>query len=353
MKRKKFIQNIGLLSGALAMGPIARLYGSGSPVGIALKQSENNDDFWRIVREQFIFPDDYIYLNTGGIGALPTLVINKVVGSMNEQEKFPRPGHDHDNWIEAKKICAPFFGPQCKAEELAFIGCATEGINIILNGIGLKKGDEIITSTHEHPALHVPLLNHHRINQVELKFFEPDRLSAAGNIEKISRLITAKTRMIFISHVTCTTGQVFPIREIGELAKQKGAILAVDGAQAIGNMEVNVKELNVDYYTCSGHKWLLGPKRTGILYVPSENLDSLKPTTVGAYSDAGYDISKLSLKLQDSAQRYEFGTQNSPLFLGLGAGARFIDTIGLKKVQAHNRELAEAFYDGLGKIKGV
>jgi len=182
MKRKKFIQGLGFLSGGLAIGPIARLYGSGSPFGIALRQSENDDDFWRLIREQFIFPEDYIYLNTGGIGALPSLVINKVVGSMNEQEKFPKPGHDHDSWIDVKKTCAPFFDPQCKIEELALIGCATEGINIILNGIGLKKGDEIITSTHEHPALHVPLLNHHRINKVDVKFFEPDRLSAADGV---------------------------------------------------------------------------------------------------------------------------------------------------------------------------
>ncbi len=353
MKRTKFLQNLGLLSGSLALGPIAKLYGVDSPFGLALKQSDNDDDFWRIIREQFVFPDDYIYMNTGGIGALPSLVINKVVTSMNEQERFPRPGHSHDNWIDIKKTCAALFGTECKVEELALISCATEGINIILNGIGLKAGDEIITSTHEHPALHIPLLNHHRLNKVNIITFDPDMHSAAGNIDRISRLITNKTRMIFISHVTCTTGQVFPIKEIGELAKSKGIILAVDGAQAPGSMEINVNNLDVDYYVCSGHKWMLGPKRTGILYVPSKNLDFLQPTTVGAYSDSGYDISKMSLTLQDSAQRYEFGTQNEPLFLGLGAGAQFVQTIGLKKIQAHNRELAEAFYEGLSGIKGV
>ncbi len=335
------------------MGPIAKLYGLDSPFSQALKQSNNDDDFWRIIREQFVFPDDYIYMNTGGIGALPSLVINKVTTSLNEQERYPRPGHSEDSWINIKKTCAPFFGPECKVKELALNSCATEGINIILNGIGLKNGDEIITSTHEHPALHVPLLNHHRMNQVNIKTFDPDMLSADGNIDRISRLITRKTRMIFISHVTCTTGQVFPIREIGELARRKGIILAVDGAQAPGSMEINLRELNVDYYACSGHKWMLGPKRTGILYVPSENLDFLQPTTVGAYSDGGYDISNMSLTLQDSAQRFEFGTQNEPLFLGLGAGAQFVQTIGLEKVQAHNRELAEAFYEGLSGIKGV
>ena len=129
--------------------------------------------------------------------------------------------------------------------------------------------------------------------------------------------------------------------------------MAVDGAQAPGSMEIDLKDLDIDYYVTSGHKWMLGPKRTGILYVPEKNLDKLQPTTVGAYSDSGYDIEKMTINLQESAQRYEFGTQNEPLYLGLAAGAQFVKTIGLKKVQEHNRELAEAFYEGLKGIGGV
>ncbi len=329
------------------MGQITDLYGSDSGFDRSLSSSQSDDEFWRIVREQFVFPDDYIYMNTGGIGALPSLVINKVVTSINEQEKHPRPGYSHENWIKTKKICSGFFGTGVKVEELALISCATEGINIILNGLGLKSGDEIITSTHEHPALHIPLLNHHKYNNIRIKTFHPDMENAEGNLDRISKLITEKTRLIFMSHITCTTGQIFPIKEIAELAARKGVVLAVDGAQAPGSMEVNLKDMNVDYYVTSGHKWMLGPKRTGILYVPEKNLEKLQPTTVGAYSDNGYDIEKMTINLQESAQRFEFGTQNEPLYLGLAAGAQFVKTIGLKKIQGHNRELAEAFYEGL------
>ncbi len=335
------------------MGSISSLYGAGSVFGNSLQSSSSEDEFWKLIREQFVFPDDYIYLNTGGIGALPGLVLNRVTSTMNAQEKHPRPGHSHENWLETKKICSYFLGPKTKVSELALIGCATEGINIILNGIGLKEGDEVITSTHEHPAVHVPLLNHHRLNKIGLKIFDPDLESAEGNLDRISKLITPKTRLIMLSHITCTTGQKFPIKEIGELAKRRGIIFAVDGAQAPGSMHIDLEDMNVDYYTTSGHKWMLGPKRTGILYVPERNLEALQATTVGAYSDNGYDIRKLTIKLQESAQRYEFGTMNEPLFLGLAAGAQFVKTIGIDKVEAHNRGLAEAFYNGLREMKGV
>ena len=335
------------------MGHIIDLYGSDSRFDRSLSSSRTDDEFWRIVREQFVFPDDYIYMNTGGIGALPSLVINKLVTSINEQEKHPRPGHSHEDWLKTKKICSSFFGPEIKVEELALNSCATEGINIILNGLGLKSGDEIITSTHEHPAVHIPLLNHHHYNKIGIKTFDPDMEKAGGNLERISKLITSKTRLILISHITCTTGQKYPIKEIAQLAARKGIIMAVDGAQVPGSMEIDLKDMNVDYYVTSGHKWMLGPKRTGILYVPERNLPKLQPTTVGAYSDSGYDIEKMTINLQESAQRFEFGTQNEPLFLGLAAGAQFVKTIGLKRVQSHNRELAEAFYEGLRKMGNI
>lgn len=353
MKRKKFLQSLGLLSGGLAIGSIQNLYGADSHWATSLNKCANEDDFWKIIREQFVFPRDYTYLNTGGIGAVPSLVINKVVNSLNEMEKYPKPGHNHDNWEQVKKSCTQFFGPACKASELALISCATEGINIILNGIGLKDGDEVITSTHEHPALHVPLLNHHRHTKIQIKTFEPDRESASGNVKKIAHLITRKTRLIILSHVTCATGQVFPLKEIGELARNKGITFAVDGAQAPGGIAMDLRKMNVDFYTCSGHKWLLGPKRTGILYVPEEQLEYLRPTTVGAYSDKGYDMKTRTLHYQDTAQRYEFGTQNEALFTGLGAGANFISTIGIDRVQKHNTELAEAFYKGVKSLKGT
>jgi selenocysteine lyase/cysteine desulfurase len=205
----------------------------------------------------------------------------------------------------------------CDKEEIAFVGCATEGINIVVNGLPLKSGDEVILTTHEHVAGNLPLLNKAKRDGIVLKTFEPDTKNWRGNLERIEKLITKKTRLIFVSHVTCTTGQRLPEKEICKLAKDKGIWVFLDGAQAPGMMPVNLREYNCDFYTTSGHKWLLGPKRTGILYVKKELLDVVRPLTVGGYSDAGYSIEKMSSSFSRQHKGLNTGRKTRHCFSGL------------------------------------
>ncbi len=340
MKRRNFLNNAATISGGFFLTRIS----SFSDPGIS---SDNLDT---LVSSDFSFSNDLIYLNTAGIGAVPKPVLDKVESSMREDQLYPKPGHDLGKWNEIKDKFAAFLGRNVKQNEIALIGCAAEGINVILNGLDLQEGDEIITSTHEHPALHIPLLNKVKNIGIALKTFEPDRQDALNNVQKIKELITDKTKLIFISHVTCTTGQIFPIREIGKLAGKNNILFALDGAQAAGSVHVNPAMDSVDFYTFSGHKWLLGPKRTGLLRVKEDLLDRLQPTTVGAYSDAGYDILKKEIKFQKSAQKFEYGTVNHSLYEGLEEALGFINSMGIKEIIKHNKTLSEKFYSGLKDI---
>ncbi len=352
MKRRQFIQSVGLMTGGLLLHKDAALSAAPKKLDTALAEATNESTFWQVVREQFVFPKDYYYFNTGGIGATPSLVMHEVRASTNEQQIHPRPGYDHEKWLEIKESVKKLINNR-KKEEIALVGTATEGINIVLNGLPLKKGDEIITSTHEHSALHVPLLNNLHRHGIRVRFFDPDFSNGLGNVDRIEKLITRKTKLIFISHVTCTTGQLFPVKEIGELARAKKLWFALDGAQAVGNILVDVADLGVDFYAFSGHKWVLGPKRTGIFYLREELLDTLQPTVVGAYSDGGFNVRTGEFKLNPTAQRYEYATQNEALFHGLGKAIEFVTTIGLERIWQHNRKLAERFYAGLQNIPEV
>jgi selenocysteine lyase/cysteine desulfurase len=353
MKRRKFISSFSALVGGALLSKPDIAAASRLPLNEQIKNAGNETKFWQIIKSQFNFPKDYTYLNTGGIGAVPTLVLNEVNNSMNEDQVYPKPGHDYEKWNSTKEKCTYLLGPGCKKEELALISTATEGINIVINGLPLKKKDEIITSFHEHAALHIPLLNRMQRDGIKIHTFQPDLKNRLGNVERIKTLITKRTKLIFISHITCTTGQIFPLKEIGKLAREKSIWFAVDGAQAAASMPIDVKHSNVDFYTFSGHKWTLGPKRTGVLYVRKELLDTLRPITMGAHSDNGFDILKNELKLHPTAQRYEYATQNPALFHGLRRSVDFVNTIGLKNIQKHNKELAEKFYSGLKEIPGV
>jgi len=353
MRRRQFFHTMGALAGGMLVSKPSFASSRKKDLVSSLGKATSEEMFWRLVREQFIFPRDYAYMNTGGIGAMPAVVLNEVNRSMNESQIYPRPGHDHKRWDEVKEKCAGFLGPDVQKEEVAFTNSATQGINIVLNGLNFEKGDEIISSMHEHVALHVPLLNMKKRVGVKVKFFEPDRANGLNNVNRINDLITRRTKLIFISHVTCTTGQLFPIKEIGELARSKKIWFAVDGAQSYGARPIDVKADMMDFYAGCGHKWALGPKRTGVLYVPESHLDALQSTVVGAYSDGGYDIFTQSFKLHPTAQRYEYATENESLFHGLGRAVDMLKTIGQERMKAHNYALADQLYAGLRQMSHV
>jgi selenocysteine lyase/cysteine desulfurase len=352
MNRNRFLQSLGMVSGGLVLKPTVSAFATPAEFSKSIA-GLGEDDFWKKIREQFTYPPDYIYFNTGGIGAAPKAVLNMVENTMQELEKSPRPGHDEKEWTEIKKRCTPFFGPECMPDELALTNTATEGINIILNGLLLKPGDEIITTSHEHVALNVPLLNHQKLNGIVIKVFEPDLEDGANNVKLIQNLISDRTRLIFHSHITCTTGQILPVEAIGKLARERNILYAVDGAQSAGTMPIDLKNLNVDFYACCGHKWVLGPKRTGLLYVQKDKLSLLHPVTVGAYSDVSHDILTGELTFRDNAGKFEYGTQNESLFRGLRTATEFLLAIGLEKIHDHNTSLAEQFYRGLAKMQNV
>ena len=350
MNRKKFLAAFGLITGGTLTGFV-------NPINreMAFNPSHlqgNESDIWKIVKEEFSFPEGYVYLNTGGIGSVPRHVRSLVSDEWFKLETNPAPGHNLNKWNALKKDAATLFGPGVDASEIGLISSATEGINIILNGLPLQKGDEVITTLHEHAALNISLLNQAKRRGVVIRTFDPDRKNGLNNVKMINDLINKKTKLIFVSHRTTTTGQLLPVREIGNLAKSKGIWFALDGAQAPGSMLIDVKEWNVDFYTFSSHKWILAPRRTGVLYVTKEKLDVVAPVTVGAYSDNGYSIKEGKLNFQPSAQRYEYGTQNELLFLGFHASLKFINAIGIQKIREHNETLSEKFYSEIGKIEG-
>ncbi len=351
MKRRDFFKTAATGTLSLALLKKSRAATLDSLGNELAKNSYHERAFWQFVREQFILPEDYAYFNTGGLGASPTVVLDSVEEKMRQREIKPAPGIDHTAWEKTRAKMAKLF--RADPDEIALTNTATEGNNIVINGLPLNKGDEIITSTHEHVGLSIPLLNKMDRDGVNVKMFEPDMKNGLGNVDRIEKLITPRTRLIFVSDITCTTGQRMPSKEICELARSKGIWSALDGAQVVGNMPVDVKEYGCDFYTTSGHKWLIGPKRTGALYVRKEMLDVCRPTTVGAYSTRKNNLPKGEIEMYPTAQRYEYATQNDALYVGLGVAIDFLNQIGMQRMWQRNRRLAELFVKGLEEIESV
>lgn len=340
--------------------PAAALAGSDRPsdpasrtAALASAAAGDDEAFRAYIRGQFILDPGWTFLNFGGLGSCPLPVINAIHEFTRAEEMAPSAGHDEKPWQEVKAKLARALGQACRKEDLGLIGGATEGVNVIIGGLPLKRGDEVITSTHEHVAVHSALLSRMQRDGIAIRLFEPDIASARGNVDRIARLVTPRTRLIVFSHVTCTTGLLFPVREIADLARARKVWFALDGAQAPVCAPFDIVDCGVDFYTCSTHKWMMGPKRTGFIYVRQGLADVLRPLTVGGGSSTRYDVAKGELVLKPTAERFESGTQNDALFYALGTALDLVGTIGVDRIQRWCKPLAERFYRGLGEIPGV
>jgi selenocysteine lyase/cysteine desulfurase len=311
----------------------------------------SDEAFWAFVRTQFPLTRDRAYFNTGGLGASPYPVIDAVKAKIDELESISETGHTDQLWSDIKTTAGNFFG--CDPAEIAFMRNATEGINVVCNGLPLREGDEVITTTHEHVANSVPWLALQKRRRISVRFFEPSMRSAQENIDRVESLFSTRTRLISVPHVTTTTGQVLPVRAFSELAKSRRVWLFVDGAQAAGMFPFSLRELGCDAYAMCGHKWLLGPKETGLLFVHKGMLDVIEAKFVGAYSDSGFDFEKGTLAFHPSAQRYEYGTVSIPLRVGLQAALEFLSRIGMSNVWKRDQQLSTYLYRQLSSMPSV
>ena len=308
----------------------------------------DDEKFWNFIKQQFPLQEDLIYMNNGGLGPSPYQVIETIKSQMLKWESISETGHGLVASVHEK--AAKFFN--CGTDEIAFTRNATEGMNIIARGIPLKKGDEVLMTTHEHPGGAIPWLAVQKDKGIRVKLFEPD-LTGKENLKIIESNITNKTKVLMISHIPCTTGLIFPAKEIAELCHQKGIYFVLDGAQVLGMIPANFSELGCDFYTSSGHKWLCGPKGTGILYIRREMLDVWQPSHVGAYSDKVYKLEELKLEYRKEAKITEYATRNTPIIMGIGASLDFFGAIGMDKVAARGRALAIYLKEKLSKIDSV
>lgn len=309
------------------------------------KVSDQPDPDWDQIRDQFPLTHDRVYFNNGTLGPSPSPVIASIVEALNQVETTGETRETDQLLLRAK--LAEFIG--AKAEEIALTHNTTDGINIVAGGLRLVPGDEVIITTHEHVGNALPWLNRARLDGVIIKSFSPQP-TAVGVLREIESLISSRTRVVTIPHVSCTTGQVFPLEAIVKLARLRKVLVFVDGAHGTGMLPLNLNTLDVDFYASSTHKWLCGPKGVGYLYVRKDLLDLLEPKFVGAHSDTGWSLESHPPRIDGfsaNAHRFDYGSQNTALYVGACAAIDFFKKIGMDKITDHGCGLALQLQDAL------
>jgi selenocysteine lyase/cysteine desulfurase len=307
-----------------------------------LSNSNNSYDIAK-VREAFPVLKNIYYLNTGTYGVMPEPALNKYITIQIDAEHGSRRSNASNPWSrtdETRRQISALIG--AVPEEIAFTRNATDGINLVLAGIDWKPGDEVITTTQEHEAMNHPLLYLQKTKGIKARFVEvsPD---AQVMLEMIESVYNSKTRLIAMSFVTCETGTRLPAKEICAWAEEHHLLTLFDGAQATGAFPVNMRELGCDFYASNGHKWLCGPKGTGVFFVKKEKVDTLSPAHVGAGSLEKVDLATGQADPWMTAQRFEFGTRAWSLTAGLGCSLSWFESLGWKNVYSYIASLTGYF----------
>ena len=341
--RRSFIQK---LSAGIAIPGLVSFKSPEETSPKSINPSLVGEEFWAELRKKFPLKDSGVYLNNGTFGPSPQVVLDALQNSFVDTNTSGEYGHIEP---EREKLAA-FVG--IKTSEISLTHNTTEGINIMCWGLPLKAGDEVIITLHEHVGNALPWLNRAKLHGIVLKPFEP-KATQAENLELIKSLVTSKTKVIAIPHITCTTGLVFPIKEISAFARSKGIFTAIDGAHGAGTFDLDLHELGCDMYASSYHKWVLGPNGTGFLYVREGVLDQVQAYQVGAYSDLGWDLYQNPPEFKGyvpTAHRFDYGSQSLPMMRGAVAAAEFQEEIGKEKVKARIKELNQFLFDGLSEM---
>lgn len=278
MLRRSFVGALGASLVTLKPGMLDRLaaYQPSRPAD-ALADDE---DFWFQVQQAFTVDRNNINLNNGSVAPSPRSVQRAQLDYLTMTNMSPSHYVDEMLYPEfevVRRRLAARFG--CDAEELAITRNTTEALEAVQLGMPLSRGDEVITTTQDYPSMHTAWRTRERRDGIVLKVFSfpvpsttPDDL-----VRRFEAAITPRTRVLHVSHVYFTTGQIAPIQRICRMARARGIEVVVDGGHAFAQFPFTRDDLDCDYFGTSLHKWLSAPVGTGFLYVRRAKITSIWP----------------------------------------------------------------------------
>ena len=301
---------------------------------------------WNDVRAQFLMPPDVSILNAANLCPSPARVLETVVEYTERLNREPVPSYRSEisgSKERTRELLADLL--RVTPEEILITRNTSEGNNWISNGLDLGPGDEVLIFSDNHPS------NNQAWKAKGERYGYTVKEVAQVNphpgfeyyLEAFERAITPNTRVITFMHLSNTAGDLFPAKELCALARDRGIISMVDGAQSFGLLDVDLSEMQPDFYTGSAHKWPCGPKETGVLFVNARVQDRFWPSSYSAYPGrTGISSTHEGMGQRDTPALHAFGTQ-----------IEFLQSIGQSEIEARSRELASQLIEGLNAIDGV
>ena len=304
-----------------------------------------------------IFSDDsLVYLDSASTSQKPDIVINGLKNvyensNANVHRALYNLGSESTKLFESAREKISSFINASSSKEIVFTGGTTESINLLAYTFGtkLEKNDEILISHMEHHANLVPWQLLAKMSGAKLKYLP---LTESGELDfsQSEKYFTKKTKIISITHMSNVLGTVNPIKKISKIAKSIGAVFVVDGAQSVSHMPVDVQSLGCDFLAFSGHK-MLGPTGIGVLWGRLDMLESLPPFMAGGEMIETVTLEKSTWN--KVPYKFEAGTPNYVQAIGLGIAVEYLNKIGMKRIQEHEKKLTDYAIEKLKIISGL
>src|SRR5215213_9564341 len=350
--RRKFLSSAGKGFGMMALSSsvVASLFENLQAKTrlvehLSPEQLAADEDFWATIQQAFSVTRGIVNLNNGGVSPSPRMVTEAFVRYTWQQEDATA----YTMWqlLEPQSETirtglAEIFG--CDAEEIAITRNASESLEILLTGLDLKSGDEILTSTQDYPRMLTTLRQREmreglKLNLIKVPLAPRDVNDLATPFE---RAVTPKTKLILVSHQINLTGQIMPVRKVCEMARAKGIETIVDGANSFAQFDFRRDDFQCDYFGTSLHKWLYAPKGTGMLYVRREKIPRI------------WALMASEDKNRNDIRKYEeIGTHSAAMRLAIGEAILFHNAIGGKRKEERLRYLSRYWMNNLKSIPNV
>ncbi|MBI4622666.1 MAG: aminotransferase class V-fold PLP-dependent enzyme [Verrucomicrobia bacterium] len=308
--------------------------------------ASSGESFWKSVREQFVVPPDLGVLNAANLCPSSRPALEALTRETRSVDEDPSPMNRARLYPEKEKTrraLAEFL--RVTPAEIIITRNTSESNNLVSNGLDLKPGDEVIVHADNHPSNFVAWREKARrfgftVVTIEQKNPHP---GMEYYVDAFTRAITPRTKVLAFTHLTSTVGDLFPAKELCRIARERGVLTMIDGAQSFGLLDVNLADIQPDFYSGSAHKWPCGARECGVLFVNQRAQERLWPTIYSAYTGAvGF------------SQTFEgFGQRDEATMIALAEALAFQAKIGRAAIEKRSRELTQQFLTGLRKLPGM
>jgi isopenicillin-N epimerase len=321
-------------------------FASAKPAPLAAAGPAAGDAFWDSVREQFVMPPGLAVINSANLCPSSRPVLEAMYAGTRDIDQDPSP-HNRAKLYPAKeatrKRLAAFL--RVTPEEIIITRNTSESNNLVSTGLNLKAGDEVLIFHDNHPSNNLAWKEKgKRFGYTVTELPNPNPHPGADYyVDAVRKAIGAKTKVLAFTHLTSSVGDVMPAAELCRIARERGVLTLLDGAQSFGLLDVDHSAIQPDFYTGSAHKWPCGPKEAGVLFVSARVHDRISPSIYSAYTGA-VGLSKT----------FEgFGQRDDAAIVAFGEALAFQEKIGRLEIEKRARDLAQALIAGLQKIDGV